>query len=76
MLLQRDGEEAADMSVRYQLGHLRCVERKSGPPRWEFIWREQRASGKRIRRTAVMELPNSIQQRISAGRRARVANAD
>jgi len=33
MQLQPDGEEAADMSVRYQQGHLRCVERKNGPQR-------------------------------------------
>ena len=49
-----DGEEAADTSVRYQQGHLRCVGRKNGPPRWEFMWREQQASGKPKRRTAVI----------------------
>ena len=42
------------MSVRYQQGHLRCVERKSGPPPWEFMWREQDMTGKRVRRTAVI----------------------
>lgn len=36
------------MSVRHQHGHLRCVERKDGPPRWEFLWRETDALGKRM----------------------------
>jgi hypothetical protein len=28
------------MPVRHQRGHLRCVDRKNGPARWEFLWRE------------------------------------
>lgn len=47
----RLGDEV--MSVRHQHGHLRCVERKSGPPRWEFLWRETDA-GKRIRRNVII----------------------
>jgi integrase len=42
------------MTVRHQDGHLRCVERKNGSPRWEFLWRETDALGKRIRRNAVI----------------------
>src|SRR4030095_2064936 len=42
------------MSVRHQLGHLRCIERKNGPACWEFLWRETDASGKRLRRNAVI----------------------
>lgn len=42
------------MSVRHQRGHLRCVERSKGPARWEFLWRETDAAGKRIRRNAVI----------------------
>src|SRR6266498_2793254 len=42
------------MNLRYQHGHLRCVERKNGLPRWEFLWRETNALGKRIRRNAVI----------------------
>ena len=42
------------MPERHQHGHLRCVERKNSPTRWEFLWRETDASGKRIRRNAVI----------------------
>ena len=42
------------MSVRYQHGYLRCMKRKDGSSNWEFMWREQDASGKRVRRTAVV----------------------
>jgi len=47
------------MNLRYQHGHLRCVERKNGLPRWEFLWRETNALGKRVRRNAVI---GTIQQ--------------
>ena len=42
------------MPIRQQHGHLRCVARKNGPARWEFLWRETDAVGKRIRRNAVI----------------------
>ena len=42
------------MRVTYQRGHLRCVKRKNDSPCWEFMWREQDASSKRIRRTAIV----------------------
>jgi integrase len=42
------------MRVRYQGGHLRCVKRKDGPPRWEFLWRANDLFGKSIRRNAVI----------------------
>jgi hypothetical protein len=42
------------MTLRYQNGHLRCVDRKNGSTCWEFLWRETDASGKRIRRNTVI----------------------
>ena len=42
------------MTIRHQRGHLRCTKRKKGPSVWEFLWRENDASGKRLRRTAVI----------------------
>lgn len=42
------------MSVRYQHGYLRCMKRKHGSPCWEFMWREQETSGKRVHRTTVI----------------------
>src|SRR5215213_3552439 len=42
------------MHVRHQHGHLRSVERKAGPPVWEFLWRETNQSGDRVRRNRVI----------------------
>jgi hypothetical protein len=42
------------MTIRHQRGHLRCTNRKNGPSAWEFLWRENDASGKHLRRTAVI----------------------
>ena len=42
------------MGRHYQRGYLRCAERKSGSYSWEFLWRENDAAGKRVRRTAVI----------------------
>jgi hypothetical protein len=42
------------MHVRHQHGHLRSVERKAGPPVWEFLWRETHQSGNRVRRNVVI----------------------
>ena len=42
------------MRLRYQRGSLRCIQRKSGPDCWEFLWRENDIAGKRVRRTAVI----------------------
>jgi integrase len=42
------------MRVSYQRGYLRSVKRKNGSTCWEFMWREQDVSGKRVRRTAVI----------------------
>jgi len=42
------------MRVSYQRGHLRCVKRKDGPPRWEFLWLENDLLGQRIRRNTVI----------------------
>ena len=42
------------MHVRRQTGYLRCAKRKNGSSCWEFLWRENGVTGKRIRRTAVI----------------------
>ena len=42
------------MHVRHQHGHLRSVERKAGPPVWEFLWRETGQSGNRVRCNVVI----------------------
>lgn len=42
------------MRVSYQRGYLRSVKRKNGTSCWEFMWREQDATGRRVRRTAVI----------------------
>lgn len=42
------------MHKRHQSGYLRCVKRKNGPSVWEFLWREDGPTGKRLRRTAVV----------------------
>jgi hypothetical protein len=42
------------MRLRYQQGCLRCIKRKSGPDRWEFLWRENDVAGKRVRRTVII----------------------
>ena len=42
------------MRLRNQHGCLRCTRRKTGPSRWEFLWRENDADGNRTRRTAVI----------------------
>jgi integrase len=38
----------------YQRGCLRRTERKAGPDRWEYLWRENDATGKRVHRTTVI----------------------
>lgn len=42
------------MTIRHQRGHLRCTTRKNGPAVWEFLWRENDPTGRRLRRTAVI----------------------
>ena len=42
------------MTLRHQRGHLRCTKRKNGPAVWEFLWRENDPTGKRLRRTLVI----------------------
>jgi integrase len=42
------------MRVRYQRGYLRSMKRQNGSSCWEFMWREQEPSGKRVHRTAVI----------------------
>ena len=38
----------------YQRGCLRRTERRTGPDRWEYLWRENDVTGKCARRTAVI----------------------
>jgi len=40
--------------MRHQRGYLRCVKRKKGPAKWEFLWREVGPTGELIRRTTVI----------------------
>ena len=42
------------MNIRHQYGHLRSVKRKTGPPAWEYLWRETDRSGNRVRRNVVI----------------------
>lgn len=44
---------------RHQRGYLRCVNRKKGPAKWEFLWREIGPTGELMRRTTVI---GSIEQ--------------
>lgn len=39
---------------RHQRGYLRCVKRKKGPAKWEFLWREVGPTGDLRRRTTVI----------------------
>ena len=47
------------MRIRHQRGYLRCVKRKNGPAKWEFLWREVGPTGELKRRTTVI---GSIEQ--------------
>jgi integrase len=47
------------MQRRHQRGYLRCVKRKKGPAKWEFLWREVGPTGELRRRTTVI---GSIEQ--------------
>jgi integrase len=42
------------MRQYYQRGCLRRTKRKAGPDRWEYLWRENDGTGKRVRRTTVI----------------------
>ena len=42
------------MRQRYQRGCIRCTKRKAGPDRWEYLWRENDVTGRRVRRTTVI----------------------
>lgn len=42
------------MNLRYQHGYLRWMKRKTVGACWEYMWREQDDSGKRVRRTVVL----------------------
>jgi integrase len=42
------------MKRSFQHGYLRRTNRKTGPDRWEFLWREVDEDGKRVRRTAII----------------------
>ena len=38
----------------YQRGCLRRTKRTAGPDRWEYLWREDDVTGRRVRRTKVI----------------------
>jgi len=38
----------------YQRGCLRRAKRRAGPDRWEYLWREDDVTGRRVRRTKVI----------------------
>ena len=38
----------------YQRGCLRRTKRRAGPDRWEYLWREDDVTGRRVRRTKVI----------------------
>ena len=42
------------MNLRYQHGHIRSRKRTNGAACWEFMWRGQDSSGKRVRRTTII----------------------
>jgi integrase len=42
------------MRKQYQAGCIRRVRRKTGPDVWEYLWREEAADGRHIRRTKVI----------------------
>ena len=42
------------MSQNYQQGYLQRAKRKTGAPRWEFLWRETDERGRRVHRTAIV----------------------
>jgi integrase len=52
-LAQTDQEESPLMRLRNQRGCLRCTRRKTGPPCWEFLWRENDADRNRQREQSI-----------------------
>jgi len=59
----------------YQRGYLRCAKRNSDTGRWEFLWREADATGKRIRRTAYIGTTEQYPtKRIGPGSREWIAH--
>src|SRR6266481_5855649 len=54
------------MRQRYQRGCIRCTKRKAGPDRWEYLWRENDVTGKRVHRTAVIGTVGQYPTRDSA----------
>ena len=50
----------------YQRGCLRRTKRKAGPDRWEYLWRENDGTGKRVRRTAIIGTVEQYPTRDSA----------
>lgn len=47
-------EEGSSMRQCYQRGCLRRTKRRAGPDRWEYLWREDDVTGRRVRRTKVI----------------------
>jgi len=76
------------MGQHYQRGYLRSVARKSGLHCWEFLWRENDVSGRRVRRTTVigtteqyptreeaLDAVNGLRTQINAARNRRSVQA-
>ncbi len=51
------------MKQTFQHGYLRRTKRKASPDRWEFLWREIGETGKRMRRTIIIETIEQYPQR-------------
>src|SRR5256885_9884877 len=53
-LLLRQSYSASHMRLQHQNGYLKLAPRKSGPPVWEFRYREEDTSGRIVRPTRII----------------------
>src|SRR5208282_6003128 len=61
--------EGSNMRQCYQRGCLRRTHRKSGPDCWEFLWRENDVTGKRVRRNKVIGTVTQFQRKTQPGQK-------
>ncbi len=54
--------------TRFQNGHLKCEERKTGPDVWTFRWRETATNGRRINRKVVVGTVNQYKTETAANK--------
>ena len=47
-------KEGKHMGRRYQSGYLRRSQRKAGPDRWEYLWREINSQGRVVRHKTIV----------------------